>query len=70
MPGIPGMGQKDAARVFGKMGFTTRRQGRHIVMSKGAVYPVIPRHTEISAATTGGIAKAAGLTPEQFRALL
>jgi predicted RNA binding protein YcfA (HicA-like mRNA interferase family) len=70
MPRIPGIGQKDAVRAFGKMGFTIRRQSKHIVMSKGPVYLVIPRHTEIKATTMGHIAKTAGLTPEQFRALL
>jgi hypothetical protein len=31
---------------------------------------VIPRHNPINAITMGGIAKSAGLTPEQFRELL
>jgi hypothetical protein len=31
---------------------------------------VIPRHNPINAITMGGIAKTAGLTPEQFRELL
>lgn len=70
MPRIPGIGQKDAVRVFGKIGFRIRRQGGHVVMGRGDVILVIPRHTEIKAATMGSIAKAAGLTPDQFRALL
>jgi hypothetical protein len=39
-------------------------------MSNGKVRLVIPRHNPINAITMGGIAKTAGLTPEQFRALL
>jgi hypothetical protein len=39
-------------------------------MSNGKVRLVIPRHNAINAITLGGIAKAAGLTPEQFRELL
>lgn len=31
---------------------------------------MIPRHNPINAITMGGIAKTAGLTPEQFRELL
>ena len=39
-------------------------------MSNGNIRLVIPRHNPINAITIGGIAKAAGLTPEQFRELL
>ena len=70
MPWLPGIGQRDALRVFGKRGFYVVRQGKHIVMSNGAVMLVIPRHTTINALTMGYLAKSAGLTPEQFRQLL
>lgn len=39
-------------------------------MSNGKIRLVIPRHNPIHAITMGGIAKTAGLTPEQFRELL
>jgi len=39
-------------------------------MSDGKRILVIPRHNPINAITMGGIAKAAGLTPDQFRELL
>ena len=39
-------------------------------MSDGARTAQIPRHTAINAFTMGKIAKDAGYTPEQFRALL
>jgi hypothetical protein len=39
-------------------------------MTNGKVRLVIPRHTQINAITMGGIAKAAGLTPDEFRKLL
>ena len=68
MPKLPGISQKDAIRVFQKLGYTMRRQGKHVVMVKdNAVILVIPRHSEIDAYTMGGIAKDAGLTPEEFR---
>ena len=38
--------------------------------NEGGMKLVIPRHTQINAITMGNIAKNAGLTPEQFRALL
>jgi predicted RNA binding protein YcfA (HicA-like mRNA interferase family) len=70
MPKLPGLGQKDAVRALHKAGFSIIRQGKHIVMSDGARTVTIPRHTTINALTMGKIAKEAGYTPEQFRALL
>jgi predicted RNA binding protein YcfA (HicA-like mRNA interferase family) len=70
MPRIPGVGQHDAVRVFQKMGYRIARQSGHIVMSNGQVRLIIPRHSPINAMTMGAIARDAGLTPDQFRALL
>ena len=46
------------------------RQAGHIVMTNGRTRLVIPRHNPINAFTMGGLAKTAGLTPEQFKELL
>lgn len=70
MPKIPGVSQQDAVRLFEKLGFRVARQGKHVIMSRAGVRLSIPRHRTIDALTMGGIAKAAGLTPEQFRELL
>ncbi len=70
MPKLPGISQRDAVRVFEKLGYRIARQGGHIIMSNGRTRLVIPRHNSINAITMGGIAKAAGLTPEEFRKLL
>lgn len=70
MPRIPGVNQHDAIRVFSKLGYRVVRQSGHIVMSNGTTRLVIPRHNPINAITMGAIAKDAGLTPDQFRALL
>jgi predicted RNA binding protein YcfA (HicA-like mRNA interferase family) len=70
MPRIPGVGTKEALRVFEKIGFHVARQSGHLIMSNGTVRLTIPRHSPINAITMGSIAKDAGLTPEQFRALL
>lgn len=67
MPKIPDINPSDALRVFKKLGYRIVRQSGHIVMSDGKVRLVIPRHNPINAITMGGIAKAAGLTPEEFR---
>ena len=57
-------------RVFQKLGYHIARESGHIIMSNGRIRLVIPRHNPINAITMGGIAKTAGLTPEQFRELM
>jgi predicted RNA binding protein YcfA (HicA-like mRNA interferase family) len=70
MPKIPGVSVIQAQRVFEKIGFRVERQGKHLIMSRGKTVIVIPRHNPINAFTMGGIAKDAGLTPDEFRRLL
>lgn len=70
MPKLPGISQKDAVRVFQKIGFRIARESGHIVMSNGQIRLTIPRHDPINAITMGAIAKDAGLSPEEFRKLL
>jgi len=67
---IPGVNHQDAVRALQKAGFQIIRQGKHIVMSNGTRQVSIPRHNPIKAFTMGGIARDAGLTPDEFRQLL
>ena len=53
MPKIPGINQRDAVRVFRKLGFKVARESGHIVMSNGKVRLTIPRHNPINAITMG-----------------
>ena len=53
-----------------KCGFRIIRQGKHLTLSNGTVMVQVPRHTQINAYTMGYIARTAGLTPDQFRALM
>lgn len=64
------IGQAQAVRVFGRIGFRIAREGRHTIMSNGKVRLTIPRHNPINALTMAAVAKDAGLTPEQFKELL
>jgi hypothetical protein len=70
LPSIPGVNHLDAVRAPQKAGFKIVRQGKHIVMSNGQRIVTIPRHNPVNAFTMGGIARDAGLSPEQFRDLL
>jgi predicted RNA binding protein YcfA (HicA-like mRNA interferase family) len=59
-----------AQRAFEKIGFKVIRQGKHIVMSDGQHYLTIPRHNPVNPYTLRTLIRAAGLTDEQFKALL
>jgi predicted RNA binding protein YcfA (HicA-like mRNA interferase family) len=61
---------RDALRALQKAGFTILRQGKHVVLSDGARILTVPRNDPINAFTMGGIVRDAGLSPEEFRALL
>lgn len=67
---IAGVNHQDAIRALQKAGFQIIRQGKHVVMNDGTHQVTIPRHNPIKAFTMGGIARDAGLTPEEFRQLL
>lgn len=70
MSKLPGINHLDAVRALQKTDFTIIRQGKHIVMSDGQRIITIPRHNPVKAFTMGGIVKDAGLSIDQFKALL
>jgi len=70
MPKISGVNHLQAIRALQKAGFRVVREGKHSVMSDGERIVTIPRHNPVNAYTMGGIAKDAGLTPDEFRKLL
>ena len=70
MTKLPGMNHLDAVRALEKAGFPAIRKGKHIVMSNGERLVTVPRHNPVKAFTMGGIVKDAGLSADQFKALL
>ena len=70
MPKIPGINHQRAVRALEKAGFRIVRQSGHVVMFDGKCFVAIPRANPINAFTMGGIAKDAGLTPDEFKKLL
>lgn len=70
MPKIAGVNHLAAVRALEKAGFRIVRQGKHIVMSDGRRFLTIPRHNPVNAFTMGGIVRDAGLTADEFKALL
>ena len=71
MPKLPGVNHLDAVRALEKAGFRIARQRKHIVMTNddGRIV-TIPRHNPVNAFTMGGIVRDAGLTIDQFKALV
>ena len=70
MSRISGVNHQDALRALQKAGFRVARQGKHIVMTDGVRILTIPRHNPVNAFTMGGIVRDAGLSEDEFRALL
>lgn len=70
MPKLSGINHLRAVKAFAKAGFRILRQGKHITMTNDDRIIVIPRANPINAYTMGGIIKEAGLTIEEFQALL
>jgi predicted RNA binding protein YcfA (HicA-like mRNA interferase family) len=71
MPRIPGVNHRRAIRALERAGFRVMREGRkHVVMSDGTRFLTIPRNDPLNAYTMGGIVADAGLTVEEFKALL
>jgi predicted RNA binding protein YcfA (HicA-like mRNA interferase family) len=70
MPKLAGVNHLDAVRGLERAGFRVLRQGKHIVMTDGVRVVTIPRHNPVNAFTMGGIIRDAGLTIDEFKALL
>ncbi len=70
MPKLPGVNHQRAVKAFKKAGFQIARQGKHIIMTNGERIITIPRANPIDAYTMSGIIRDAGISIEEFKALL
>ena len=70
MPKLPGVSHRAAVRALEKVDFYVHHDGKHTVMKRGTTTITIPRHNPINAYTMGAIVRDAGLTIDQFKALL
>jgi predicted RNA binding protein YcfA (HicA-like mRNA interferase family) len=59
-----------AVKAFSKLGFTIVNRGKHIGMSNGIYRITIPNHKRINPYTLKAIIKDAGITEDDFRAVL
>lgn len=70
MPKLAGINHQDAVRALERLGFQVIRQGKLIILSNGHHRITLPRSNPVNAYTMGGIVRDAGLTIEQFKAVL
>jgi predicted RNA binding protein YcfA (HicA-like mRNA interferase family) len=75
MPKLPRVSGADVIRTLGKLGFAqVRQRGSHVVLkrvdSTGVRGCVVPQHPELATGTLRGVLKQAGVSAEEFSALL
>jgi predicted RNA binding protein YcfA (HicA-like mRNA interferase family) len=73
MSGLPIISGKKAVRTFSKFGFSPSRQtASHIIMEKAGldVTLSVPLHNELKRGTLRNLIKDAGITVEEFVAML
>ncbi len=71
MPKLPHISGAEAVRALERLGFTVARQrGSHIVMRRDSAGCVVPNHREIKTGTLAGVLRQAGVTVEEFVAVL
>jgi predicted RNA binding protein YcfA (HicA-like mRNA interferase family) len=71
MPKFPGLSGADLVKALERLGFQKVRQtGSHLVLRKGSVGCVVPKHRELKVGTVNGILKQAGISAEELRDVL
>ncbi len=70
MPKLPGVNHLRAVKALEKAGFHIDRQGKHIFMSSGSLKVVVPRNNPVDAYTMAAIVRDAGMSIDEFKALL
>jgi predicted RNA binding protein YcfA (HicA-like mRNA interferase family) len=71
VPNFPIISGFEAVRALQKLGFIVIRQkGSHIILRKGSQGCVVPNHREIKMGTLAGLLKQAGVSADEFIAVL
>jgi predicted RNA binding protein YcfA (HicA-like mRNA interferase family) len=71
MAKLPDVSGTEALRALQQLGFEVIRQkGSHIVMRRGSQGCIVPNHREIKLGTLAGIIRQAGVSAEEFIAVL
>lgn len=71
MPSLPVVSGAEAIRALERLGFEVKRQrGSHVVLRKGSIVCVVPKHNQLKIGTLSGVLKQAGVSAEEFVAQL
>ena len=72
MPRLPVISYTDAVKAFKRAGWSTKRWGNHVIMTKpGSIVSLsIPTHRKIAKGTLRKLIRLAGLTVDEFTQLL
>ena len=71
MPKMPRISGAEAVRALQRLGFQiVRQRGSHIVLRRGSSGCVVPNHREIKVGTLAGALRQAGVSVEDFIAVL
>jgi predicted RNA binding protein YcfA (HicA-like mRNA interferase family) len=71
VPNFPMISGFEAVRALQKLGFVVIRQkGSHIILRKGSQGCVVPNHREIKIGTLAGLLKQAGVSADEFMAVI
>ena len=64
---LPRVSGAQVVKTLESLGFViVRQRGSHIVLRRGVVGCVVPKHRELKTGTLAGVLKQAGVTPEAF----
>ena len=75
MPELPKLAGKKVIRVLEQLGFAqVRQRGSHVILKKttpeGVQGCVVPLHREVKVSTLQGILRQAGVSPDEFLAVM
>lgn len=71
MPKLPHLSGSEIVRGLERLGFAqVRQRGSHVIMRKGSTVCVVPLHREVKTGTLSGVLRQAGVTGEEFIAIL
>ena len=71
MPKLPHLSGSEIVRALERLGFQQLRQkGSHVMLRRGSVGCVVPLHREVKIGTLSGVLRQAGVTADEFIAVL
>ena len=71
MPKLPRISGSEIVRALQRLDFEVARQrGSHIILRRGSAGCVVPNHREVKVGTLAGVLRQAGVSAEEFIAVL